>query len=58
MLVHPAIAAYLVQGDGHRVKYLEQKYGLNIQVQDDYHLHREDFRILGRKEMVEVVVPE
>lgn len=58
VLVHPAIAAYLVQGDGHRVKYLEQKYGLNIQVQDDYHLHREDFRILGRKEMVEVVVPE
>lgn len=58
VLVHPAIAAYLVQGDGHRVRHMEQKYGLKLQIQDDYHVHREDFRILSKKDMSELVVNE
>jgi ribonuclease G len=58
VLVHPAIAAYLVQGDAHRVKRMEKEYGLRLQIQDDYHIHREDFRILSKKDMSEVVVPE
>jgi ribonuclease G len=58
VLVHPAIAAYLLQGDGHRIKHMEQKYGLKMQIQDDYHIHREDFRILSRRDMAEVVAPD
>jgi ribonuclease G len=58
VLVHPAIAAYLVQENAKRVKYMEQKYGLKLQVQDDYHIHREDFRILSKRDMSECVVPE
>jgi hypothetical protein len=40
------------------VKYMEQKYGLKLQVQDDYHIHREDFRIMSKRDMSEVVVPD
>ena len=57
-LVHPAIAAYLLQENSRRIKYMEQKYGLKLQVQDDYHVHREDFRILSKRDMSEMIIGE
>lgn len=56
--VHPAIAAYLMQEDSRRLRLLEQKYGLKVQVQDDYHMHREDIKILSSRNMKEVLLPE
>jgi len=56
--VHPAIAAYLMQEDYSRIRLLEQKYDLKLQVQDDYHMHREDIKILSAKSMREVTLPE
>jgi ribonuclease G len=58
VLVHPAIGAYLNQENARRVHHLEGKYGLSVQVQDDYQMHREDFRILNRRSMVEISIPE
>jgi Ribonuclease G/E len=58
VLVHPAIAAYLMQENGRRVRHLEQKYGLSIQIQDDYHIHREDIKILSKRDMSELIVPD
>ena len=56
--VHPAIAAYLVQENAVRLRLLEQKYDLKVQVEDDYHMHREDIKILSAKGMKEVLLPE
>lgn len=56
VLCHPAIAAFLNQENGKRLKYLEKEFGMKIQVQDDYHLHREDVRLLAMRDMSEVVV--
>jgi ribonuclease G len=56
--VHPAIAAYLMQEDSSRLRLIEQKYDLKVQVQDDYHMHREDIKILSAKSMKEVLLPE
>ncbi|MES2201853.1 MAG: Rne/Rng family ribonuclease [candidate division FCPU426 bacterium] len=58
VLVHPAIAAYLVQENSSRIRHLEAKYGVRIQIQDDYHIHREDIKILSRGSMTELIVPE
>ena len=56
--VHPAIAAYLGQEDGRRLKHLQQKYSLSVQIEDDYNMHREDVKILNAKTMKEVALPE
>jgi ribonuclease G len=56
--VHPAIAAYLMQEDSIRLRTLERKYDLKVQIQDDYHMHREDIKILSAKSMKEVLLPE
>jgi ribonuclease G len=56
--VHPAIAAFLMQEGDRRVHSLEAKYGLKVQVQDDFHMHREDIKILAAKSMKEVLLPE
>jgi ribonuclease G len=56
--VHPSIAAYLGQEDSRRLKHLEQKYSLSVQVEDDFNMHREDIKILTAKGMKEVVLPE
>ena len=41
-----------------RLKHLEQKYSLSVQVEDDFNMHREDIKILTAKGMKEVVLPE
>jgi ribonuclease G len=56
--VHPAIAAYLMQENSSRLRLLEKKYDLKVQVQDDYHMHREDIKILSAKSMKEVLLSE
>lgn len=56
--VHPSIAAYLQQENAHRLRTLEAKYDLKVQVEDDYHMHREDIKILSAKSMKEVLLPE
>jgi ribonuclease G len=56
--VHPAIAAYLMQEDSRRVRHIENKYGLKVQVQDDIHMHREDIKILSSRSMKEILLPE
>ena len=56
--VHPSIAAYLGQEGGSRLKLVQQKYDLKLQVEDDYNMHREDFKILAAKSMREVTLPE
>ncbi|HTA17333.1 MAG TPA: ribonuclease E/G, partial [bacterium] len=56
--VHPSIASYLMQENSSRVRLLEQKYDLKVQVQDDYNMHREDIKILSAKSMKEVLLPE
>jgi len=56
--VHPAIAGYLQQDGGSRLKLVQQKYDLKIQLEDDYNMHREDIKILSAKSMREVTLPE
>jgi ribonuclease G len=56
--VHPAIAAFLMQEGDRRVHQIEAKYGLKVQVQDDFHMHREDIKILSAKGGKEVLLPE
>ena len=56
--VHPAIAGYLQQEGGARLKLVQQKYDLKLQVEDDYNMHREDVKILAAKSMREVTLPE
>jgi ribonuclease G len=56
--VHPAIAAYLNQENAKRIKHIEQKYNLSLQVQDDFNMHREDIKILTANGMKEVILPE
>jgi ribonuclease G len=56
--VHPAIAAYLMQDDSNRLRLLERRYDLKVQVQDDFDMHREDIKILSAKGMKEVLLPE
>jgi len=56
--VHPSIAAYLGQEGGSRLKLVQQKYDLKLQVEDDYNMHREDIKILSAKSMREVTLPE
>ncbi len=58
VLAHPAIAAFLERENSKRVRLLEKDYGLKIQIQDDYHLHREDIRLLAARDMSEIIVPE
>ncbi len=58
VLAHPAIAFYLAEDNGRRVRQVEQDYGIKIQVQDDYHMHREDVKILSGKSMAELKLPE
>jgi ribonuclease G len=56
--VHPSIAAYLQQDGGSRLKLVQTKYDLKIQLEDDYNMHREDIKILSAKSMREVTLPE
>jgi hypothetical protein len=56
--VHPSIAAYLMQENSTRLRLLESKYDLKVQVQDDYNMHREDIKVLSAKSMKEVLLPE
>ncbi len=56
--VHPAIAAYLCQEDSVRLRTLERRYDLRVQVQDDYQMHREDIKILAAKGQKEILLSE
>jgi ribonuclease G len=57
-LVHPAVGAYLEADNARRLRQIEADYGIKVQVQDDYHMHREDIKILNGRSMVEIKLPE
>jgi len=58
VLVHPAVASRLEAEGARRLKQIEKDYGIKVQLQDDFHMHREDIKILNARSMTEIRFPE
>jgi ribonuclease G len=58
ILTHPAISAILGEDNGRRLRDVEARYGLTLSLANDYHMHREDIKLLSARSKAEIRIPE